>query len=303
MSELAAGIQSCISDLARAPGPDPYWPKWNNRWWQLALLDELGAIGQVPAALLEDFATEIEQHYLPDFPLLEADLPAGKDGHRHILCHCALGTASRILFQGGIDVWQRLPWLYDWLWRYQLPDGGYNCDEQAYLGSRKSSLVSSAPVFEALLVSRPDGIFTQAETELLQAGLTYFVEHRLIRRRSGELIDPDWLQPLFPRFYEYDLLRGLKLVTDLSLALKQPLPAAAIKEAVSLLEQHELNPQSWRLAQEKTLALSAEDWIREPVSLFALLEAAIAQGHVYLRQQWQQVQATLATLKARGLLI
>lgn len=90
-------------------------------------------------------------HYLPFFPLLESELPAGIDPYRQILCHCALGTAMQILQAGGRDPWQDWPWLGEWLSRYQLPDGGYNCDEAVYTQSQRSSLVSTLPVLEALL--------------------------------------------------------------------------------------------------------------------------------------------------------
>lgn len=288
-------------------GRDPYWPKWNQRWWKLALLLELGRCDEIPAEVLEDFVQELDSHYLHHFPLRETELPAGCDPYRQILCHCALGTAAQVLLAAGVNVWERLPWLYDWLWRYQLPDGGFNCDEQAYTHSRKSSIVSTVPVLEALLLSRPAGEFSPAERELLGAGLDYLISHRLFRSSRGALIEEAWLQPLFPRFYEYDLLRGLQLVTRLSLALERPLPQAAIAEALTRLENLTddgvLRPQSWYPGEHTTLAEGPDGWRPgEPALRFPLLERAIAEGREFITRQWQQVQSELETLRARGLL-
>lgn len=299
-------IKSNLFEQDFKRGADPYWPKWNQRWWKLALLLELKELNSLPEAVLEDFVQELDTHYLHHFPLIESELPVGCDPYRQILCHCALGTAAQVLLAGGINVWERLPWLYDWLWRYQLPDGGYNCDEQAYTNSQKSSIVSTVPVLEALLASRPAADFTQSEQELLIAGYHYLLNHQLFRSSTGKLIDEAWLQPLFPRFYEYDLLRGLQLVIHLSSALNQVLPAEAVAEAISRLQNltrdGELKVQHWYPGDHSTLAEGPEGWQRGIVAeRFALLDQAIESGGEYISLQWQQVQAQLVDLAKRGL--
>lgn len=304
LAALEPLLLDCLAELEAPFGADPYWPKWDNHWWRLALLLEIGAIGRVPAELLERFAAWLDGHYLHHFPLLESELPPGCDPYRQILCFCALGTAARILNAGGIDPFARLPWLQDWLSRYRLPDGGFNCDEQAYTGSRKSSLVSTAPMLEALLESRPDGHFSPAEHEILAAGLDYLIDHQLIRSRSGKLLEPLWQRPLFPRFYEYDLLRGLDLASALAQALQRPLPQTAIQDVVTALEADHA-PQPWYLAELTTLRQTGETWQkRQPAGSFALLDR-VSQPEIaaaFVTAQWQRVQARLAALDAAGLL-
>lgn len=299
-----------LEELTAAPGPDPYWPKWNNRWWRLALLSEMDQIKRVSPAEIESFADELDQHYLHHFPLKESELPAGTNPYGDILCFCALGTAARILAEAGINPWQRLPWLKGWLSRYQLPDGGYNCDEQAYTGSCKSSLVSTVPVLEALLASQSE--FNPEEQDILLKGLNYLLEHRLFQRRQGGVIHQAWLKPLFPRFYEYDILRSLRLVCKLAIALNQPIAQAAIQEALEILRAQtikgELEPQEWYLAQERTLVPQPEpaEWLRsQPAELFALLEYVIqAQiGRKFIGRQWQELQTDLQKLEVQGLLL
>lgn len=307
---LGDDLRNCLEELALPFGPDPYWPKWNNHWWRLTLLLELGVLKEVPMQVLEAFADQLDSHYLHQFPLLESELPADCDPYGNILCHCALGTAVQILLAGGIAVWERLPWLYDWLFRYQLPDGGFNCDEQAYTGSHKSSLVSTPPVLEAVLASRPAGDFTGPERQLLAAGLRYLLDHHLYQHRGGGTIHASWLQPLFPRFYEYDILRGLSLVTRLCETLKSPLPWIQVAEAFHLLQEQahpQLAPQPWYLAQQSTLIPQepAAGWLRnQPVSLFPLLERIIDPGigTLFVTRQWQDLCRGLDRLRHQGLI-
>lgn len=301
--ELDRAIEACLQELAAPYGADPYWPKWDTHWWRLALLLELGALDRVPPELAENFAARLDSHYLHHFPLRESELPPDCNPYGQILCHCALGTAAQILLGCGIQVWERLPWLYSWLFRYQLDDGGYNCDEQAYTGSGKSSLVSTVPVLEALLASRPDGPLDERERTSLQAGLDYLLDHRLFQRRSGEVINQAWLRPLFPRFYEYDILRGFRLALNLSERLQVPLPWSALTEAYELLNRNR-QPQAWYLLDEQTLVPAPGDWQREPIRRFDLLE--LARGpHVSgacITAEWAGVQTRLTSLRARGLI-
>lgn len=312
---LEPARQICLQELRRPYGRDPYWPKWDNHWWRLALLLELGALGDLPSELSEAFAQALDSHYLHHFPVHEHEVPAGCDPYGDILCFCALGTAARILFACGVKVWERLPWLYDWLFRYQLPDGGYNCDEQAYTGSNKSSLVSTAPVLEAVLASRPQGDFTAEERNLLNRGLSYLLAHRIYQSRSGRTLEPAWLSPLFPRFYEYDILRGLSLVSRLCETLRQPLPWPQVSEAFQLLQNQQngsasgLQAQPWYLAAQTTLVPAArgeaEPWLRgQPVGLFGLLEQARqpAVASHYLAQEWQSLCRRLDRLRQQNLI-
>lgn len=186
---------------------DPYWPKWDSPWWHLMLLYELGEIKKAPDTIIELLADKACAHYLDFFPI--DDIPDSVDLYRNILCFCAAGSLYQMLSSYGIDVDKRIPWLREWFVRYQLSDGGYNCDENAYRKkSGKSSIVSTLPVLEALLYHCKDSLTTQ-EHNVLQKGALYLLKHKLFRRLSdNKVIDYDWLEVRFPRFYDYDFLRG-----------------------------------------------------------------------------------------------
>src|SRR5438552_3397696 len=127
---------------------DPYWPKWDSPWWRMTLLWELGLTQLIPVSCVEAMAGALSGHYLPFLPLDASELPAGADPHRHVACHCAVGTMLQVLEARGMDTDATLPWMRHWLLRYQLPDGGLNCEAAAYSGSRKSSFLSTLPALE-----------------------------------------------------------------------------------------------------------------------------------------------------------
>ena len=201
---LASSAAYLASPEAReALTRDPYWPKWDAPWWRMTLLWELGRADLIPASIVEALLAAMEAQYLPDFPLEDADIPAGKDEARHVMCHCALGTIDQVLLARGVDIRERLPWTRGWYARYALPDGGLNCEKDAYTGSRKSSMLSTLPVLEALLARARS--LDPIERGVLDLGARYLIAHRLVRSTRGRIIDEAWLRPCFPRFYEYDV--------------------------------------------------------------------------------------------------
>lgn len=281
---------------------EPYWPKWDSPWWHMLLLHELGLAHRIPEAMAQAMATALRTHYLPSFPLLESELPPGTDPYRQILCHCALGTMVQVLAASGIPMDEAMPGARAWLLRYQLQDGGLNCDEAAYTRpTPRSSMVSTLPPLEAMLylTERP---FTPEETAFLDAGADYLLQRRLCRSLSkGGVIDESWLTPCFPRFYEYDVLRGLRFLAAWARKLSRPLPWGAIEEVV--LHMHEgfaeptAQPRRWAQTQRTMAAVGAGP--TSPASLFPLLDEASRPdiARACLNREWQAILADLRALR------
>lgn len=188
---------------------DPYWPKWNSPWWHMLLLHEMGLNKEIPSAVIQKMVESLKHHYLPVFPIKEEEVPKGIDPVRKIACLCSVGNIYQVLFSCGVDVDQELPWMRAWFLKYQLPDGGLNCDEAVYTKpTPKSSIVTTIACLEAVLFCRK-GELTAEEKSFLNKGADYLVRQKLFRKIStGEVIDSDWLEIRFPRFYEYDFFRG-----------------------------------------------------------------------------------------------
>jgi hypothetical protein len=262
---------------------DPYWPKYDVPWWHMLLLCELGWAVRIPRRPLQTLIATIDRHYLHFFPLVPEDLPPGIDCHREILCHCALGSIAQVLFEAGIDVESVLPWFRPWILKYRLPDGGLNCREEVYTQrTPHSSFVSTMPPAEFILycTERP---LTLEEQRFVDGAAQYYLTRHLFRSlsRGMEPANRKWLVPAFPRFFEYDVLRGLRFVTrwaklrDASLAWSD---IAEVVEALDLWTRqgHNVNPPRRWFDPSSTLRRQPDGiWEKgQPAACFPLLNAA-----------------------------
>jgi hypothetical protein len=276
---------------------DPYWPKWDSPWWHVALLHELGRADAVPREAAEALFAAIQAKYVRFFPNAREPLPPGKDAHRDVPCHCALGNIHQALTACGIDVDARAPWIRGWFLHYQLPDGGLNCDEKPYAAGGASSIQSTVPVLEAVLrAGRP---FTPAEEEFLDRGAEYLIARRLAcRLRDGKVMNESFLKIGFPRFYDYDVLRGLSFLADWSRARRRLVPRDAVAGILSALEARfpdgSIRIEKPGLLAEGSLNPEGGDaWSRGAASSFPLLESARRVGRVSetLTRRWADARA------------
>ncbi len=302
---IASSTAYLASEKARASlARDPYWPKWDSPWWHITLLWELGRADAIPEEAAEAMLAAIEAKYPRWFPNPREPLPAGKDSHRDGLCHCALGHMVQALEARGLDVDARAPWMRAWFLRYQLPDGGLNCDESAYDQGTASSVQSTLPALEAVLSApRP---LTPSEEMFVDRGAEYLIARRLVCRRSdGRVMNESFLKMGFPRFYDYDALRGLSFLARWSVLRRRFVPRDAVAGLLSALDARfpdgQVRVEKAGLAAEGSLNPAADgSWSRGPASVFPLLESVRRVGAVSppLTKAWAEVRAVLAA--ARG---
>ncbi|MFI5344758.1 MAG: hypothetical protein ACHQ51_00135 [Elusimicrobiota bacterium] len=279
---------------------DPYWPKWDSPWWHMTLLFELDRADAIPKEAAEAMFAAIQSKYLRFFPNPREPLPPGKDPHRDAPCHCALGNMYQTLDACGIDLDGRAPWMRAWFLHYQLPDGGLNCDEKAYEKGAAASIQSTLPALEAVLrVARP---FTPAEELFLDRGAEYLIERRLAcRRRDGRVMNEAFLKVGFPRFYDYDVLRGLSFLAAWSRARRTTVPPDAVAGVLSALAARfpdgTIRVEKSGLAAEGSLNPGEGGvWARGTASAFPLLESARRAGSdsAVLTKRWAEVRAAFA---------
>ena len=116
-------------------------------------------------------------------------------------CHCELGVFYMILSTCGCDTEADLPWIRKWFLKHQLPDGGLNCEPDAYLQSGKSSIVSSLPPLEAVLFFT-DRDYTNSEKKFLDNGAKYLIEHRLVcSKENGSVVNHGMAEATFPPLF------------------------------------------------------------------------------------------------------
>ncbi len=317
---IARGIADSVaylgSDAAlRSIALDPYWPKWDSPWWHMLLLHELGESRQIPPRAAAALAAAIDALPLHIFPIHPGEAPPGTDGHRDLACHCALGCILPVLAAGGVDITRALPWVPPWFVRYQMADGGLSCDEQAYLCTDEcpSSMVGTIAPFEAML----DIAHTAAERTFVSRAAEFLIGRALVRgsatvhNASEREAAAAWQRPCFPRFYFYDVLRGLAALVRWAEASGSVLPRAAVAEATELLlarcPDGIVHIERHAHAGRPTILPTPDRTPspRAPAASFALLEAASAMGEpsAALTRQWATTRQGLIRLIDAGRLV
>ncbi|MEK7355765.1 MAG: hypothetical protein AAB250_04920, partial [Bdellovibrionota bacterium] len=223
---------------------------------------------------------------------------------RGTMCHCQLGNVYQVLAEWGVAVDTELPWMRPWFLRYQMSDGGMNCDNEAYLVKHEtpSSMVGMISVFEAVLKYTPRA-FTPEEAAFLAKGAGFLISRELrlgsatvynaSERKSAE----EWVNLCFPRFYLYDVLRGLSALLLWREKTGGSVPASAISSVVSFLKEKfpDGQVQIGRLIYDKAKTFSPSDsggWVRGPASAFPLLEKVSPIGEVspWLSAKWAEAK-------------
>jgi hypothetical protein len=288
---------------------DTYWPKWHSPWWHMLLLWELGEARQIPMAVVRAMVDGLNALPLKTFPIWPEDAPPGHDGHRGNSCHCAMGSITQVLHACGVDVAKELPWAIPWFERYQMADGGLNCDDGAYRVPDEcpSSMVGTAPAFEAMQILAPSAPFVDkaarfmVSRELVKGSDTTY---NAAERASAER----WSALCFPRFYFYDVLRGLAALVSFAAAhadrrLASPTVLPIVQQLAARFPDGIVRVERQAFAGCGSLVASADGWVRVPVATtFPLLErtSAIGAPSAALTRQWRDTRARLRELVTRG---
>ncbi|HEY0192217.1 MAG TPA: hypothetical protein VGC42_13945 [Kofleriaceae bacterium] len=314
---IADSVAYLASDAAAdSPATDLYWPKWHSPWWHALLLFELGEGRQIPARATDALVAATAAFPLKYFPIHPGEAPPGTDLSRDVLCHCAIGSLAQMLGAAGVDVETEpaLGFVAPWLARYQMADGGLSCDDQAYLAAERtgecpSSMVGTIAPFEAMLArGADDGDFV--------ARAARFLIGRALVRGSDTAHNADeraaatrWPEPCFPRFYFYDVLRGLSALVRWAERTGASLPGAALAEAVDALVAQSSDGVvrvGRRAHADHTTVVPSRDRRehrpRTPTTTFPLLDAVSVVGEPSeaLTRQWAATRHGLIRLLDAG---
>jgi len=316
---VAAGVDDSVRYLAsdaarRSIEWDVYWPKWHAPWWHMLLLFELGEARRIPEPATRWMLDGLKALKVKTFPFSAADLPPGADIFKDSVCHCALGCIYQVLAAAGVDVDAELPWIQQWFFRYQMADGGLNCDNGSYLveGEAPSSMVGTVAPLEAMLLGDRVSPPSSARATFVDRAGAFLIERRLLlgsrsRHNAAERErEPIWLLPCFPRFYLYDVLRGLRVLTRWAELQEAALPLSALEPAVAHLLQAfpdgvvRLQRRSFEGAG--TRVFKEGQWTWEPATSVPLLEAVsvIGDASPSLTRQWSEArQSTMRLLESK----
>jgi hypothetical protein len=311
---LEQSVEYLQSDEARiAMEQNAYWPKWDGPWWQMLVLHELGLTKLIPQERIQQVLDAFETYYLHHFPYRLDEIPDGIDPLNQVICHCQMGCTDQLLTAYGINICERFPWVAKWYEQYQLADGGFNCDEVVYTRENpKSSVISTVPVLEAVLNRSLSVPSENANFPILKQGADYLIKRKLFRSAStGDIIDPTWTDLCFPRFYFYDILRGLSFLLQCCLKQQNAIPANAILESAKII--HSQNPSGyiavkrvcWKDSMTRAWDAEKTTWIRRSEGSYPLLDSLSKIGNQSkpLTQEWNNTKTTLKILLKNNLVL
>jgi len=282
---------------------DPYWPKWASPWWQMLALYELGLAERIPKRIARAMVDRLNAMPLHTFPIRDEDWPAGVDKRRDSSCHCALGNIDQLLDACGVDVDRELPWIRPWYSQYQMSDGGYNCDEAAYLVEDEcpSSMVGTIAILESLLRRGPSDTADRAASMLISRELRHgsSTSHNAAERESAK----KWTDLCFPRFYFYDVLRGARALVRWAVEHGRALPLAAITPVLEhlLATAGDGSVRVGRVAHANTTTwTSADNWAARQAPTPPPISLAPGEVSPTLAQQWAELRRDVIALIDAG---
>ncbi len=195
---------------------DCYWPKWRATVWPLILLAELGMPGDHPRIrrACEYFLKTMDgqDRSWPPRKYPDGDLT----GYRLLWEPCVTGNMARTLVEFGYGDDPRVREMFEWLVRYQLPDGGWNCEVGGW-GKEvcHSSFMSTVEPLWAFSSLEPEK-WPKSGRDAVARACEFLLMHRLFKSdHTGKVINEEWTRLHFPLFYFYDVLHGLRVVTGL----------------------------------------------------------------------------------------
>lgn len=308
-TELNASLEFLASPAAlEMLAADAYWPKWDSPWWHMSLLHEMGLTHRIPERIIRAHLDAMNRIPFKAFPIQPGELPADVDPYRGSPCHCQLGNVFQVHATWGIDVDAELPWLRPWFHRYQMADGGLNCDNDAYLVTDEtpSSMVGTIAIFESMLLI-PTARWTEEDRAFVARGARFLMNRQLrlgspTKHNSDERESAQsWGQLCFPRFYLYDTLRGLSALLRWSEVTGEEIPRDAVAEVVTDLARRfpdgraRIGRHAYAGAGSLVRAPSGEWLRRQPATYFPLLTklSAIGEESPFLSRQWQDARALL----------
>ena len=110
--------------------------------------------------------------------------------------------------------------MIDYILKYPMADGGWNCAWERKPKPKQSSLHTTLSVLEAFDMYKSNG-YTYKIDEILEAipkGVSYILSKGLFRSvHTHEVIHKDMLSFPFPYGWKYDILRALNVFVDLDI--------------------------------------------------------------------------------------
>ncbi len=242
---------------------DVYWPKWKATVWPLILLAEMGVPGELPAVKrgCEYFlrAMDAQDHSWP--PNFSENDEGKWSSYRSVWEPCVTGNMARTLTLFGFSEDRRVRDMFEWLVKYQLPDGGWNCEpgpwQKEVFHSSFMSTIEPLWAFSELSAQK----WPKGGREAVERACEFMLMHRLYKSdKTGKIIDDSWTSLHFPLFYFYDILHGLRVLTQLGYGTDE-----RTRDAVELLRSKRLPNGTWPM-EASFLEAPKRNLVKDPAT-------------------------------------
>ena len=226
------------------------------------------------------------------------------DPARFIGCHCALGCMDQVLTACGVDVDRELPWFKPWFERYQMRDGGLNCDESAYLVDRRVPELDGrdGPALEAMLRRGAQPVRRSRGAVPSRARARPRLADPPQRRRADAA--QRGARATFPRFYFYDVLRGATALHRYAALVTDPAqePAPALVRSLAPDGVVRVGRRAWETAGTWDRDPSGA-WVRLPLAHRFPLSRRSARSERasdVLTREWLRLASFSARVRSAG---
>jgi hypothetical protein len=128
------------------------------------------------------------------------------------MCASMEGNAIYYLLELGLAD-DRVDALVDRLLAWQWPDGGWNCDKHPEAQLTSSFMESLIPLRGLAAYVKHTG--NPKARQVVEEAAEIFLKRRLFKRqRDGRVIEPSFITLHYPCYWHYDILFGLKVMTE-----------------------------------------------------------------------------------------
>jgi hypothetical protein len=251
---LSPIVQRLLSDR-KDDGQIPYHPydKWFGAHWVLSNLADLDypeGDESLKPLLAQSYAWLLSKEHAKSIRTIDGRVRrcASQEGNC-VYYSLALGIADN-----------RTEELAAKLIKWQWDDGGWNCDKrpQAAKSSFHETLI---PLRGLAWYARYSGDLKAKQT--VERTAEVFLKRHLFKRLSdGQIMDRNFVQLHYPSYWHYDILFGLKVLSEAGL-IKEP----RCDEALDLLESKQLSDggfpaeaRFYRVDDKKLTGHSRVDW-------------------------------------------
>jgi hypothetical protein len=140
----------------------------------------------------------------------------------------------------------------------------------------------------------------------------YLIRRKIyLSSKTGQPIDESWGLLCFPRFYQFDALRGLCVLLKWSKVRKKTLPLAAIIDVVQKIHESfpdgriKVGRNAWKGLATRFYDAEKKEWLRADSLSFPLLNSLSSPGEQspFLSRIWRETLGTLFKIKNAGLLV